>query len=206
MVSAKSLLKALAVSLLLAGSAYAASKLDFFGLESSSDRLADQVYQRITAADYGKDRKGQRQVSVVYLDETSVEALRGFGWTRFPPAFDQQWMMLDDLLNVGGAPPAAMFVDFVYMGQGGAADGFETFRAGVAGATRAEAWIDKPACTSDPLSKIACITAARGTPIFLAKPSPADLDLFTQVQKSLDEVTVLTPAIVGQQAYPMITD
>ncbi|MET0294741.1 MAG: CHASE2 domain-containing protein [Phenylobacterium sp.] len=204
MVSAKSLLKALAVSLLLAGSAYAASKLDFFGLESSSDRLADQVYQRITAADYGKDRKGQRQVSVVYLDETSVEALRGFGWTRFPPAFDQQWMMLDDLLNVGGAPPAAMFVDFVYLGQGGAGEGFDGFVQGLAGATHADAWRDKPGCRADPLMKIACIVEAGGTPIVFAKPSPEDLDLFTDAQRAMDAVTVLAPALVVEDAYPLI--
>ena len=26
--------------------------------------------------------------------------------------------MLDDLMNVGGAPPTAMYVDFVYRGEG----------------------------------------------------------------------------------------
>jgi hypothetical protein len=56
------------------------------------------------------------------------------------------------------------------------------------------------------LSKIACIVAARGAPIILAKPSPADLDLFTDVQKALDRVAVLAPVIVGQQAYPLLTD
>ena len=77
-------LKALTVSLLLAASAYAVSKINLFGLENASDRLADGVYQRITAADYGPDRKGQRAVSVVYLDETSVEAMKGYGWTPVP--------------------------------------------------------------------------------------------------------------------------
>ena len=59
------LLKALLVSLLLAASAYGVSKLNLFGLENTSDRLADQVYQRITAADYGADRKGQSAVRVI---------------------------------------------------------------------------------------------------------------------------------------------
>ena len=68
MISASRLLKALLVSFVLAASAYGVSKLNLFGLESASDRLADQVYQRITAADYGPQRRGQRATSVVYLD------------------------------------------------------------------------------------------------------------------------------------------
>ena len=76
---ARRVLKALLVSLLLALSAYAVAKLDLFGLESSSDKVADQVYQRITAADYGPDRRGQKAVSVVYLDESSMQAMRSFG-------------------------------------------------------------------------------------------------------------------------------
>ncbi|HEY9219137.1 MAG TPA: CHASE2 domain-containing protein [Phenylobacterium sp.] len=206
MVSAKSVLKALAVSFLLAVSAYTMSKVNLFGLEANSDRIADAVYQRVTAAEYGKDRKGQKQVSVVYLDETSVEALKGFGWNRFPPTFDQQWLMLDDILNVGGAPPAAMFMDFVYLGQSGVADGFDQFLAGIAGATHAEAWTDKPACRADPLMKIACIIEAGGTPMIFAKPSPDDLDLFTDAQRAMDAVAVLAPALVVESAYPLITD
>ena len=199
------ILKALLVSLMLAGSAYAVAKLNLFGLEGTSDRLADHVYQRITAADYGADRRGQRAISVVYIDETSMEAMKGYGWTRFPPTFDQQWSMFDDLLTVGGAPPAAMFVDFVYTGQGGPNEGFETFMSGVAAATRASAWSGAPGCLADPLVKIACIEAAGGTPIIFAKPSPADLDLFTDVQRRLDGVAVLAPALVGQEAYPLVT-
>ncbi|HEY8003786.1 MAG TPA: CHASE2 domain-containing protein [Phenylobacterium sp.] len=198
-------LKALAVSLMLAVSAYAVAKINLFGLEGASDRLADSVYQRITAADYGRDRKGQRAISVVYLDESSVEAMKGYGWTRFPPSYDQQWTMLDDVMNAGGAAPSAVFVDFVYMGQGGSTDGFDGFAAGIAAATRAQVWGGRPHCLADPLIKIACIVAAGGTPIVLAKPSPADLELFTDVQRRLDEVAVLAPALVGQQAYPMIT-
>ncbi len=197
--------KALIVSLLLACSAYAVSKINLFGFESASDRLADQVYQRITAADYGADRRGQQAVSVVYLDESSIEAMKGYGWTRFPPTYDQQWTMIEDTLYAGGEPPAAIFVDFVYMGQGGANDGFETFITGIAGATRAQAWADKPGCVADPLMKLACIVAAGGTPILFSKPSPAELDLFTDAQRRIDAVAVLAPAMVGEQAYPMIT-
>src|SRR6185312_8296742 len=108
--------KALLVSLLLAASAYAVAKLNLFGLESASDELADGVYQRITAADYGADRKGQSQISVVYLDESSMEAMKGFGWTRFPPTYEQQSQMYDDVLSVGGAPPTAVYADYVYTG------------------------------------------------------------------------------------------
>lgn len=204
MLVAGRILKALAVSLLLALSAYGVSKLNLFGFESASDRLADQVYQRITAGDYGKDRKGQEAVSVVYLDETSVEAMKGYGWNRFPPTFEQQWTMLEDLLYAGQAPPSAVFVDFVYMGQGGPNEGFDTFIAGLAATTRAEAWSAKAGCTADPLMKIACIVEAGGTPMLFSKPSPADLDIFTEAQRALDKVTVLVPAMVGQQAYPMV--
>jgi hypothetical protein len=198
-------LKALIVSLILALSAYGVSKLNLFGFESASDRLADNVYQRITAGDYGLDRKGQKAVSVVYLDETSVEAMKGYGWTRFPPTFDQQWTMLEDLLYSGGAPPAALFVDFVYMGQGGSNEGFDTFIDGLAAATKAAAWQARPGCIDDPLMKIACMVEAGGTPIIFSKPSPAELDIFTDAQRAIDKVAVLAPALVGQQAYPMIT-
>ena len=205
MISLGRILKAVLVALVLAGSAYAVAKLNLFGLEGASDRLADRVYQRITAADYGRDRKGQSRIRVVYLDDTSLEIMKGFGWKQFPPTYDQQWTMLDDLMTVGGAPPSAMFVDFVYRGEGSAADGFDTFLKGVAAATHADAWADKPGCVENPLIKLACIEAAGGTPIVLAKPSPSDLQMFTDLQRALDRVTVLAPAIVGQEAYPTIT-
>ena len=193
MISASRLFKAALISFTLAATAWGVSKINMFGLEGASDRLADGVFQRITAASYGPDRKGQQAVSVVYLDEESVDNLKGFGWTRFPPSFDQQWTMLDDILQAGGAPPAGIFVDFVYLGQGGPAEGFETFRSGVAAATKAEAWADKPACAADPLMKISCIVAAGGTPIVFARPSAAELNLFTDLQKSLDRVSILAP-------------
>ena len=205
MVVAGRILKALLVSLLLGLSAYAVAKINLFGLESASDDLADGVYQRITAADYGADRKGQSQVSVVYLDESSMEAMKGFGWNRFPPTYDQQWQMFDDVMSVGGAPPAAVYADYVYTGQGGQNEGWPTFLAGVAKATHADAWKDAPGCQADPLTKIACIEAAGGTPLIFAKPSPAELDIFTDVQRQLDQVSVLAPALVGVRAYPMIT-
>ncbi len=205
LISLHRLLKAILVSLVLAGSAYLVAKLNLFGLENASDRLADRVYQRIAAADYGSDRRGQSQVRLVYLDETSIQAMKGFGWKGFPPTYDQQWTMLDDILQSGGAPPSAMFVDFVYRGEGGSTEGLDTFLKGVAAATKADAWADKPGCTVNPLMKIACIEAAGGTPVLLAKPSPSDLDAFTDVQRQLDRVTVLTPAVVKQEAYPTIT-
>ncbi|HEY2177835.1 MAG TPA: hypothetical protein VGH15_04575 [Caulobacteraceae bacterium] len=205
MLIAGRLFKALLVSLLLALSAYGVAKLDLFGLESSSDRLADQVYQRITAADYGRDRRGQQAISVVYLDEASMQAMRSFGWNRFPPTYDQQWTMLDDLMTVGGEPPAALYVDFVYTGQGGPGEGFPTFLAGVAAATHAKAWAGAPGCHVGPLVKIACVLAAGGTPIIFAKPSPTDVPLYTDIQHRLDGIAVLAPAVVGEHAYPLVT-
>ena len=132
MIVAGRIFKALLVSLLLAASAYAVAKLNLFGLESASDDLADGVYQRITAADYGADRKGQQAISVVYLDESSMEAMKGVGWTRFPPTYDQQRQMFDDVMSVGGAPPAAVYADYVYTGQGGPNEGWPAFLASVA--------------------------------------------------------------------------
>jgi hypothetical protein len=199
-------LKALVVSLILGGASYGMAKLNLFGLSDASDRAADNIYQRVTAADYGKDRRGQAHTGLIYLDEASVESMKGFGWNRFPPTFEQQWMMLDDLLNVGGAPPAAMFVDFVYMGQGGNSEGFDRFVQGVGAATRAEQWRDKPACLADPLTKIACIVQAGGVPIIFAKPSPGELDFFTDAQKALDGVSILAPALVQTHAYPTVID
>ena len=205
MISPSRIIKALLISFTLAATAYGVSKLNMFGLEGLSDRVADGVFQRITAADYGKARKGQQAVSVVYLDEEGVDNLKGFGWTRFPPSFDQQWTMFDDILQAGGGPPAGVFADFVYLGQGGANEGFNIFRDGVAAATKAEAWSNKPACTADPLMKIACMVAAGGTPMIFARPAADDLPLFTDLQKSLAEVSILAPALVRQEAYPTIT-
>ena len=198
-------LKALLVSLLLAASAYAVAKLNLFGLESASDDLADGVYQRITAADYGADRKGQRLISVVYLDESSMEAMKGFGWNRFPPTYDQQGQMFDDVMSVGGAPPAAVYADYVYTGQGGPNEGWPAF---LAGRRQGHPRGGLAACAglpADPLTKIACIEASGGMPMIFAKPSPAELDVFTDVQRQLDPVAVLAPALVGLRAYPMIT-
>jgi hypothetical protein len=199
------ILKALLVSLLLGASAYAVAKLNLFGLESASDQVADGVYQRITAADYGADRRGQQQISVVYLDESSMEAMKGYGWNHFPPTYDQQWQMYDDVLNAGGAPPTAIYADYVYTGQGGENEGWQNFLAGVAKATNAAAWKDAPGCQADPLTKIACIEASGGVPMIFAKPSPDELDIFTDVQRQLDQVAVLAPALVNRNAYPMVT-
>ena len=204
MLIAGRVLKALLVSLLLALSAYAVAKLNLFGLESASDKMADQVYQRITAADYGPDRRGQKAISVVYLDETSMQAMKSFGWERFPPTYDQQWTMLDDIMNVGGAPPSAIYVDFVYTGEGGPDPGVPAFIAGVAAATHAGVWSGKPGCLADPLVKIACIVAAGGTPMIFAKPSPMDEPDFTDVQKQLNAVAVMATALVGAEAYPLV--
>lgn len=198
------ILKALLVSLLLAGSAYAVAKLNLFGLESASDDLADGVYQRITAADYGADRKGQRLISVVYLDEGSMEAMKGVGWNRFPPTYDQQGQMFDDVMSVGGAPPAAVYADYVYTGEGGPNEGWPGFLAGIAKDTNAAAWQGAPGCQADPLTKIACIEATGGTPMIFAKPSPDEVDVFTDVQRQLDAVAVLAPALVNLRAYPMV--
>ena len=212
MFSSKAIFKALLVGFILAGSAYFIAKLNLFGMESASDRFADGAYQRVTAGQYGRAHaRGQKAISVVYLNERSLETMKGFGWNRFPPSYDQQWMMFEDLLLVGGGPPKAIFADFVYLGRGGVAmgggdiEGFPAFRDGVAAATKAEVWGATSWCHADPLRKLACIAAADGTPMIFAKPAPTDLEQFTEVQKALDAVTVLAPVMVRPGAYPIKT-
>ena len=68
--------------------------------------------------------------------------------------------------------------------------------AGVAKAHQRGGLAGAPGCQADPLTKIACIEAAGGTPMIFAKPSPDELDLFTDVQRQLDAVAVLAPALV----------
>lgn len=206
MFSLRAIFKALLVSLLVSGLAYGVSKLNVFGIETASDRAADGAYQRVFAPGYGKDRKGQSRISVVYLDDLAMDNLRGVGWNSFPPSMDQQWAMLDDVLQAGSYPPAAVFVDFLYLGESGEPPGFKSFYEGLAKATHASAWSDKPACQRDPLIKLSCIIAAGGTPVILAKPGATDMGFQTDTQRKLDGVTLLAPALVNKFAYPLITD
>lgn len=210
MFSWKAISKAFLVGFILAGSAYFIAKLNLFGLESASDRVADGAFQRVTAGAYGREHgRGQKAISVVYLNEQSLETMKGFGWNRFPPSYDLQWMMFEDLLLVGGGPPKAIYADFVYLGRGGVGmgggdiEGFPAFRDGVAAATRASAWNRIPWCVADPIRKLACIVAAGGTPMIFGKPAPTDLQQFTEVQKALDAVSVLSPVMVRAGAYPV---
>jgi hypothetical protein len=53
--------------------------------------------------------------------------------------------------------------------------------------------------------KLSCMVAAGGTPMIFARPAPDDLALFTDAQKAMDRVAVLSPALVRQEAYPLIT-
>jgi hypothetical protein len=203
--SFKAILKALLVSLFVSGIAYGVSKLNVFGIETASDRAADGAYQRVFAPSYGSDRKGQKQVSVVYLDDLAMDNLKGVGWNHFPPTMDQQWTMVDDVLHAAGKPPTAIFVDFLYLGESGDPPGFPVFLDGLAKATHAERWRDTPACVRDPLIRLSCIVAAGGVPVILAKPGATDMGFQTETQKKLDAVTVLAPALVNKTAYPLVT-
>lgn len=205
MFSFRAVLKAFLVSLLVSGIAYGVSKLNVFGIETASDRAADGAYQRVFAPGYGRDRKGQKAISVVYLDDLAMDNLRGVGWNSFPPSMDQQWMMLDDVLHTAAHPPRAMFVDFLYLGESGEPAGFQSFYDGLAKATHAAAWADKPACLRDPLIKLACIIGAGGVPVILAKPGATDMGFQTETQRRLDGITLLAPALVNKFAYPLIT-
>lgn len=205
MFSYRAILKALLVSLFVSGLAYGVSKLNVFGIETASDRAADGAYQRVFAPSYGKDRRGQKLVSVVFLDDRGLDNLRGVGWNHFPPTMDQQWTMIDDVLQAASRPPAAIFVDFLYLGESGEPPGFPIFLAGLAKATHAERWKDRPACLRDPLIRLSCILAAGGTPVILAKPGAVDMGFQTETQARLDAVTLLAPALVNKTAYPLIT-
>lgn len=205
MFSFRAILKALLVSLMVSGIAYGVSKLNVFGIETASDRAADGAYQRVFAPSYGADRKGQKAISVVYLDDLAMDNLRGVGWNHFPPTMDQQWTMIDDVLHAAKAPPAAVFVDFLYLGESGEPPGFPVFLDGLAEATHAGRWKDRPACLRDPLMRLSCIIAAGGVPVVLAKPGATDMGFQTDTQKKLDAVTLMSPALVNKTAYPLIT-
>lgn len=205
MFSYRAILKALLVSLFVSGLAYGMSKLNVFGIETASDRAADGAYQRVFAPSYGKDRIGQKQVSVVFLDDRGMDNLRGVGWNHFPPTMDQQWTMIDDVLHAGSRPPTAVFVDFLYLGESGEPPGFATFLDGLTKATHAERWKDQPACLRDPLIRLSCILAAGGVPVILAKPGAVDMGFQTETQGRLDAITLMAPALVNKTAYPLIT-
>lgn len=210
-------------SLLLGLTSYTVAKLDIFGFETASAKLSDGVYQRLASDNYPGDRsetslKGQSKIRVVYLDETTITAMRDLGWVDFPPTPAQQADMLKDLLaapkivtkrKVETLPPAkVVFLDFLYFGRGVAGDidesAFKELVATIRAATRADAWRDQRECFASPLAKLACIVEEGGTPVILGKPEPFGQRDFTPVQDALDAAAVMVPLLVDLDAYPMI--
>ena len=209
MVSWAKIAKAATISLVLTLLALGGSKLNLFGFEDITNAGSDDVGQRLTAGAYGRDeRPGQDLVRIVHIDDEGLTALRGQGWTGWPPGYANLGYMIEDVLSAGSEPPRAVFADLIILGQAGLtpegeAD-FATLVDVLSEATRAEAWNGHTACLSDPLTRLACIVEAGGVPIILAKPDAAEQAGQTDVQRRLDQVALLSPVLVGARAYPLV--
>lgn len=175
-----------------------------FGIvEWSEDRSRD-IWQRLHAPHYaaagskapGAER-GRDQVTVVYLDDNSLERLA----LSRPLSTFALADIIEDLALVGGqgGAPRAMFIDFVLtdsapQGSTGAQlvaqiplqrdacaqrlDGgkglspFQCLLVKVAELTRYESWRDRPHCRESSLATLACIREAGGLPLIFADPRP----------------------------------
>lgn len=208
MFSITQIAKAAVISLVLTLSALAGAKLNLFGFEDATDAASDDVFQSLQAGDYGADRIGQDRVRVISIDEPGIEALRGQGWQGWPPGLDSLGIMLEDMVYTASTPPEAVFADLIITGGSIHTDedrsAFDSLVASVSDITQADAWSGIPACSTDPLVRIACIIQAEGTPVILAKPGADETLPLTDAQRRLDAVAVLSPVLVGARAYPLL--
>ncbi|WP_454760957.1 CHASE2 domain-containing protein [Caulobacter segnis] len=217
----RSILKAMAASLLVGLVSFVVAKIDLFGLESATAKLYDGVYQRLTSDRYpGHDApKGQDKIRVVYLDEVTIEAMRPLGWRSFPPTPAQQAMFLTDLAPPPAAPgappeftrPAAkvLFLDFMYFGRevrSGEIDSsaFASLVTVIEQTTNYQAWKTDPTCQDSALRKLQCIIRSHGTPVILGKPHAFGQASFAPLQDRLDQIAVVVPLEVGLDTYPVI--
>lgn len=200
--------KAVVISLVLTLTALVGAKLNLFGFEDATDAASDDVFQTIQAGGYGADRAGQNRVRVISIDEPGIENLRQHGWQGWPPGLDSLGIMLEDMVYSAPTPPEAVFADLIITGGSISTDAdreaFESLVTSVSDLTQSETWSAIPACSADPLVRIACIIQAGGTPIILAKPGGRELSGLTDAQRRLDAVAVLSPVLVGARAYPLL--
>lgn len=217
----RSILKAMAASLLVGLVSFVVAKIDLFGLESATAKLYDGVYQRLTSDQYPGHgpRKGQDRIRVVYLDEVTIARMKPLGWQSFPPTPKQQSMFLTDLAPPPAAPgappefirPAAkvLFLDFMYFGRevrSGEIDksAFEDLVRTIEQTTRYADWKTDETCQDSALRKLQCIIKSHGTPVILGKPHAFEQADFTPLQDHLDNVAVVVPLEVGLDTYPVI--
>lgn len=210
MFSVSEIAKAAVISLVLTVSALVGAKLNLFGFEDATDAASDDVFQTIQAGNYGADRAGQNRIRIVSLDEAGIESLRQHGWQGWPPGLGSLGIMMEDMVYSSDTPPRGVFVDLVITGGSIATDedreAFQSLLRSVSDITQAEVWGGIPACSSNPMVRIACIIEAGGTPVILAKPGAAEQSGFTPAQQELDRIAVLAPILVGARAYPLLND
>lgn len=214
--SGRSWLKAAIGGLLLAGLALLLAWIDPFGLEKDSEKFSNDLAQYVLSPFYarglgGDQPRGQRRVSVIYLDEDSLGRLYPL-WTGFPPSYANQQELLETVISGAGpeqARPRAVFVDFVFLAKGRSGPEFDGFTSAIAGATRARYWADLPPCIQDEIAKLACIMAAGGVPVILGggetpPPRITDPDTAEDGREALRKVAVLASLFVDERAYPLL--
>lgn len=115
------------VSLIMALSAFALSKLNLFNLDSTFDAASDSVTQRIMAPAYGSGR-GQDVISVITIDDTNVTDLRDLMTVQeWPLSYIDYANIIARVRAVTGKPlengtadvyrPRAIFLDFMFFGD-----------------------------------------------------------------------------------------
>lgn len=203
--------KAAAGGLLVAGLAFLLAWIDPFGLESDSEKFSADLAQYVSSPFYGRgfgggSPVGQDRITVVYLDEDSLEKLYPM-WTGFPPSYASQAQLLGDVLGGAGEgrrPPRAVFVDFSFLSKGRFPDEFMAFARLIGDATRADAWKARAVCDNDEVVKLACILDAGGTPVILGNDKPAQSPPSEDGRQTLRAVAVLASLNVEERSYPLL--
>jgi CHASE2 domain-containing sensor protein len=216
-----------------------------FEIVQWSEQRSRDIWQRIHAPRYvvlDKKRQpppplpgtayGRKQITVVYSDDRTLEAL---GQTRPLSAFALIDMM-DDVLYVGGegAAPRAIFVDFLLThaappntkgadlvsaipSQSAACaerrkqdpplSPFQCLIVRTAEITRYKDWADDPFCRESNLATIRCILKEGGTPLIFADPRPpvrTGPPLESPALDALSTVAAIAPVAVAEVGYPMV--
>ena len=207
------------IALLVAGGALLVSLLDPMGLETNSERLSDDVAEYVADPLYGgrgrgEAPRGQGRITVITLGEETRQLL-GKLWKGFPPSYDNEMALLNDVAYGSLAPkgPSAIFMDFTFLSTGRDAGQFEHFRNAIDALTKASpgdksgplGWSNIGACANDEVIKIACIVAAGGTPVILGGQRSIPLDpMIDDGLAGLYRVAVISNLLVGEREYPLL--
>lgn len=214
---AKGLIKALLSGLLLAGAAFVVALIDPFGLESDSEKFSADIAQYIASPFYARglgarEPVGQKQISVVYLDEAGLDQMRGI-WKGYPPSYLNDAQLIEDVVAGAGSDdkgqalpgPTAVFVDFMFLSKGRRPDEFESFAQTLGEITHASAWSAKAACRNDELVKLACIQAAHGTPVIIAGDKKVKILDDTDATPDILSVAAMASIDVADRSYPLLS-